>query len=270
MMKRNVMPVFIALLVFILFAAGCGGSSSKTSSDSAKSSQVFTNTNWAELDSSPDKFKGSSVEVLGKVFIDPKTTGFQMYANPKDSGFNTIVYFNDPNLSIKKGDFVKVTGIVKGAFSGENAFGAKLSAPSITASAVQVIDGKDVLAPTILKIEPKQSKNQHGLSITLDSVEFAKEETRLYITVFNGSTNKASFYSFNAKATQNGSQYSDQSNYDIKYPEVQSEILPNVTSHGVVVLAPMNVDAKAAQFYLEGGTDNYRLDFDPYVFNVTW
>ncbi|MEN6348944.1 MAG: hypothetical protein ABFD08_06020 [Syntrophomonas sp.] len=262
----------LLLLLCVLVLAGCGNST--RTSDVTNNSLVFTNTNWAELSANPDNFKGASVNVMGKIFIAPekdsKGTYFQMYANPKDNAFNTIVSIADPGLNLKNGDFVSVIGKVKGKFSGENAFGAKLTIPAVIAESVKIIDGKEILAPTILKIDPNQSINQNNLIIILNSIEFAKEETRLFITIQNGTSSKASFYSFNAKAIQNGTQFEDQPKYDSNYPKVQSEILPNITSNGIVVLAPMNINEKAAQFYLEGRTDNYRLNFSPYVFNVSW
>jgi hypothetical protein len=264
-----------AVLLIILFGlmsiVGCSSSTSSAKKDNGK---VFTNENWSELNTNPDKFKGATVKVMGKIFIAPEKdsegTYFQMYANPKDSDFNTIVSIADPDIKLKDGDFVKVTGTVKGEFSGENALGAKLTAPAINAQSVKVIDGKDVLAPTVLKIDPNQTVNQNNLAITLNSIEFAKEETRLYVTVQNGTSNNASFYSFNAKAIQNGAQFEEQPNYDIDYPEVQSDILPGITTKGVVVLSPINIDTKTAQFYFEANTDNYMIDFNPYVFNVSW
>ncbi len=49
-----------------------------------------------------------------------------------------------------------------------------------------------------------KTQTQHGLSITIEKVEFADAETRVFVSVRNASSHNASFYDFNAKAVQHG------------------------------------------------------------------
>lgn len=267
-MRKIILGAFIMLLVF-----GLMGCNDKPTSNSKEATVKFTNENWAELHTNPDKFKGSDVDVLGKVFLAPEKdadgTYFQMYADPKRLEYNTIVA-GDPNLQVSDGDFVQVTGKAKGTFKGQNAFGAEITATSIIADKVVLVDAKDVLAPATLSVDVGQEKELHGLTITLNNIEFADEETRVYLTVKNGSQSKASLYSFNSKAIQGSTQYEEQTNFDVDYPEVSSEILPGIESSGVVVFKPLDTKSKSAKFIFEARTDNYSLDFEPYAFEITW
>lgn len=269
-MKRTLLFCFVLAFVAVI-VAGCGGENTATNQNDQKK---FTKENWSELDTNPDNFKGAAVDVVGKIFLVPEKdedgTYFQMYADPKNSEFNTIVASSDPDLKIEDGDFVHVIGSVKGSFKGKNAFGGELTAPTVIAQKVEIVNPKDVLAPTKLNVDVNKTQEQHGLAITLNNIEFADEETRLYVTVNNGSQDEATFYSFNVKAIQGSNQFEEQNNYDVDYPEIASELLPGIESSGVVLLQPLAISANSAQIHLEGRTGNYDHDFKPYVFDVTW
>lgn len=98
--------------------------SSKASSTTSSSTttttvpeRVFTRENYAELATSPDDFKGSSIDVVGRVFgevsRDENGVYFQMFAIPGESEGNTIVAFLG-DLQFATDDFVHVVGEVIG------------------------------------------------------------------------------------------------------------------------------------------------------------
>ncbi|MBO8157855.1 MAG: hypothetical protein H0Z32_15635 [Bacillaceae bacterium] len=58
----------------------------------------------------------------------------------------------------------------------------------------------------------------------------------------------------------------EQYNYEAEYPEVQSDILPGVSSEGIITFPPLPEDASKFQLYFEGSSDNWELDFQPFVF----
>lgn len=245
------------------------GETTEPSAETA-STELFTADNWAVLDSDPGSHKGAAVDIVGKVFLTPerdsKGTYWQMWADPRDSEWNTVVYYPDPNLRIKDQDYVHVVGVVKDAFKGENAFSGTITAPAIIASTVQVVDATAAAPKAVRTVAVNLTQKQHGLSVTVDKVEFAEEETRVYITVENGSSDKASFYSFNAKAVQGTAQYEPNS-WGGEYPEVQSDILPGITTSGIVVFDGMDPHMQT-KIYLEARSEDYSLDFKPYVFTV--
>lgn len=237
---------------------------------SSVTKQMFTRSNWALLQTDPDAQKGARVDIVGKVFIAPQRdangTYWQMYADPKNSEWNTIVAIRDPNFSIQEDAYVHVVGIVKGTFDGTNAFGAKLTVPSIIANQATVVDATAARSPAVRAVALDQTQTQNQVAITVTKVEFASDETRAFITVSNGSRSNANFYDFDAKAVQGSAQYSAGSFSD--YPEVQSNLLPGVSSSGVVVFKPMNPQSDTS-FVFGAGSDNYDLTFQPYRFSVS-
>ena len=94
------------VLVLAAILSGCGGGSSGSASSGAgigtASSETFTRANWAAVDSDPDAHKGARVDFVGQVFVDPerdaKGTYLQVYVDPKNSDWATIVGVKDPNL----------------------------------------------------------------------------------------------------------------------------------------------------------------------------
>jgi len=230
---------------------------------------VFDRTNWALLDSNPDNYKGAKVDIVGKVFVEPEKdeqgTYWQMYCDPKNSEWNTVVQYGEPNFALKQGDYVHVVGTVRGTFEGTNAFGATLKLPLISATSATIADATAAASPPIRTADVQASQSQHSIKVTVSKVEFAADETRVFVTVKNGSQYKVSFYSFEAKAVQGNTQYDPAFASD--YPEVQSDILPGIQSSGVLSFPPAD-PGKALTLVFELSADNYSWDFKPYTFTV--
>lgn len=231
--------------------------------------ETFTRANWDRLDGNPAEHKGARVEIVGKVFQTPDRTakgvGWQMWADPKNSEWNTIVLFADAGFALKDGDFVRVVGAVAGAYEGTNAFGATLSVPQIIADRAEVVDALAAASPAVRSAALDATQTQHGLTLVVERVEFAADETRVLLRLANASADKASFYDFNAKATQGDKQFEAETFTD--YPEVQSELLPGVKSSGVLVYPAMD-PAQPTRLFLEARTDDYSVDFTPFVFDI--
>ena len=75
------------------------------------------------------------------------------------------------------------------------------------------------MVPTIKSVElSRVTQDQLGYSITVEKVEFAEKETRVYVTIQNNGSSNFSAYSFNSKIIQNGKQYEEARNYSADYP----------------------------------------------------
>jgi hypothetical protein len=232
--------------------------------------EIFTVENWSVLDTNPGGHKGASVDIVGQVFAtverDAHGTYWQMWADPRNSEWNTSVLYSNPDFRIKDQDYVHVVGFVHDVFEGENAFGGLVTAPVVVATSAEVVDATATAPEALRTVEVHLTQKQHGLAITVSKVEFAAEETRVYVTVENGSGDEATFYSFNAKAVQGSTQYEPES-WGTDYPEVQSDILPGISTSGVIVFEAMD-PSTPTKIYLEGRAGSYSLDFDPYVFTI--
>jgi len=209
------------------------------------------------------------VDIVGKVFISPekdvKGTYWQMWSDPKNNEWNTAVAIADPNFQISNDDYVHVVGTVKGKVGGKNAFGADVTAVGVLATKATVVGAIAAASPAQRVVHLDAQQTQNGITIRVTKMEFATDETRVFVSVSNGSNATAHFYDFDAKAVQGTSQFSAESFTD--YPSVQSDILTGVTSTGVVVFPTMSPN-QLTTLVFNAGSDNYNLTFQPYRFDV--
>lgn len=273
--------IFTATLLSALVLGACGGEETNskndteknTESSSASSGKTIKESDIAKLYTSPKDYKGYNYEFTGQVLATPEKdedgTYLQVYADPANYEYNTIVGIEDPDLDVSESDYVKVTGVVKDVFEGENMVGGTVVAPMVKASSIEVVDYTTAIAPTLDTIEVNQSLDQHGFVVTLEKIEFAKQHTRVYMKVANNSQSNISFYSHNVKLVSNGSQLEETYEYDTGYPELQSEILPGVTTSGIIVFPALDPKTTELKIHAEGYSENYDIDIEPFIFNVS-
>lgn len=182
------------------------------------------------LYSEPDKFKNHCVELTGYVFTDPeysdKGVAIQMYSDIENRDNNTVVTIPDKDFKVKEEDYVRVTGMVMGEESGKNLFGATVSALSVYATKYEIVDYAEAASPTLKEVTVNQTQEQYGYNVTVQKVEFAENETRVYLEVNNKGSDEFSVYGFNARIQQGENQFEEQKNYEADYPELTKELLP--------------------------------------------
>lgn len=258
----------VALVLSVLMLTSCGGSSS-SSNASAAFDQTFTRDNWAELAADPDSFKGARVDIVGAVLGEPvkdgKITYWQMWPHPTNVDWLAVVDFENASFIITDDEYVHVVGTVRGKTEGEIPLLATLDAVAVRAETAEVVD-RDALAPPALRtVEVARSVDQHRLAVTVDKVEFALNETRVYVTVDNRSTATASFNGYKARAIQGQTQYAPE---DLTYyPWVEPELPPAASSSGVMLFKALD-PVQATKLSLEPRTNDYQLEFTPYVFAI--
>ena len=268
-MKKNVYMIIVAIFLSLGLAACSSDSQTTTKGDAvtSESSEPLTDSEFKKMLSNPDQYKGSKVVFYGTVFVDPEKDDNGTYLQVFDKNDNNlIIAIEDPNLEVEVDDIVKVKGAVKGVFEGENAFGATIEAPAISAVSVEVTDYATAFAPAIQSIEVNEKQEQSGYVITLEKVEIAEKETRAYISITNDSQDQINFYSFNSKLIIGSDQYEENDGYH--YPDIPSEILPGVTVKGIVAFPAIDKDVENLKFHFEGYSENYDIEIEPFNFTV--
>jgi len=239
-----------------------------TTTTVGRSDEHFTRENFETLITDPERYRGATVDIVGQVFgeieRDADGTYWQMFADPASSEWNVVVMW-EAGFQVAVDDYVHVIGSVVDVVEGENAFGGTVSAPAIVATSVEHVDATAAATPAT-RVAPGGSVTQHGLTIAVDEVQYAPDETRVKVTVTNNSGVNASFYSFNAKMVQGTTQYDTEYSFN-DYPEVPSDLLPGVVATGWLTFPAMNHEAPS-QIVIEASNENYRLDWNPYVFDI--
>lgn len=266
--KHKLSLVLILSLILILSSA-CGSSSTTASGDTTK--KELSKEQFDQLYTDANAFKGYSVNFYCRVFLPPeKSDGYisvQAYANNDDSK-NTIIRIDNPSFDIKEDDILHIQGTVLKMFEGTNAFGAKLRIPAIVADKVEKADYATAFSPAIKTIDVNQEQNQYGYILTVSKVELAEKETRVFVKIKNSSASNISIYTSSAKLVQGDKQYETMSSYGTDYPEVESDLLPNIASEGIVLFEPIDPSGENFKIMFTGSSTNYDIDIKPFVFEI--
>lgn len=216
----------------------------------------------------PDKYKGKIIEWGGKVFVEPEKDKdaifLQIYSTDNDKPF--VALYSNPDFEVKDGDYVLVTGAVKGKMEAENAFGAKLSRPLIEAGLIETGNRSQVLAKPQTIIPLNMTNTQNNFNVTLVRVELAKDETRAYLKVKNDSSQKISFYTYDTKLTQGSKQLEAKSMYD-SGEELPSQILAGIEAEGVLIFPAIEAEPKDLNLFLgKPSGDDYSANWKDITF----
>lgn len=279
MKKKIIAILLIATMSLSLMACGGGSESSNEPGSSTKSDkkEYISDSEIADLFSNPDNFKGKYVKLSGQLFVAPEKDGdkvaLQAWHDPNTSSNNFIVHYTLKDENFSEGDYIIADGRIDGTFEGENAFGATVTAPLIYADTIEIQSYIDAVAPTIKEITPENAiSEQNGIALKVDKIEFAENETRIYMTESNSSADKFMMYVYSIKIVQNGQQIeqdlSSFSAYEGDYAELATDILPNASSSGILVFPAMDSSA-SFQIYAEGNSDNWKLDFAPFTIDIS-
>ena len=115
-------------------------------------------------------------------------------------------------------------------------------------------------------IDVNETQTQYGYSVTLQKIELAEKETRVYLKVDNQGADTFNVYSFNAKITQAGKQFEEQYNWNTEYPKIQSNLLIGNSTEGIITFP--NLNDSVFTVIIDASSDNWEEDIKPYTFNI--
>lgn len=279
-MRKLMILVSLIIATVMLGACSDNESSSSNSKDVKKSESVKTKgklneEDYEKLYSDPKKYKGYELEITGKVFAEPekdeKGTYIQVWADPENAEKNTLVAIDDPKFKVKTDDYVKIDGVIKDEFEGENAFGGTVTAPVVLAKHIEVVNYLTAVSPTLKEVQVDKEINQYEIKMTLKKIEIAEKQTRVYVKIKNDTKEKASFYPGSAKLIVGNKQleeeYVDSKTTGLQ--EIQNEILPSIETEGVIVYPAIDLSETQIKFNAEVSSENYDLEIKPYIFDVS-
>jgi hypothetical protein len=219
-----------------------------------------------QLIANPGGYKGGTIKFVGKVFKvegSDKSYVLQIYSDIKNSSGNVIVYTSE---QFKEGDYVEVSGNIGDKFTGDNAFGASLTAPTVNAVSVKSIDADQAIAPTITTKTPNISKVVDNLTISLQKIEYAKDETRIFLHFSNTGSDNFIFYSFNANLVQNKQKIETLTDYNRTTYVSDNDILADTNRD--VKLYYSALDAKSPAIFSFQVTNSNDYSSTDVIFNI--
>lgn len=279
MKKKSIILFLSATLAISVMACGeesQNGTKSETEVTTAEK-EYISESEIPNIFTNPGDYEGKYVKLTGRIFTAPEQDeegiALQAFHDIQNYDLNFIVYVDGTDHTFDVDDYISVDGMILGEFEGENAFGGTVTAPMIDADSIEVLSYMDAVAPTVTEITPDgASSEQYGITLTVDKIEFAENETRVYMTESNASEDTFNLYTYMISIVQNGQQIeqdmASSSIYEGGYAELSDNLLPGASSSGVLVFPEMDSSA-GFQIHAEGMSSNYEQQFEPFVIEVS-
>lgn len=274
--KKKKKGLWIVIGILVLFA-GCGAcmGGSEESAQEEVQNEVVEYVPEDEIEnvfSNPSDYYGKYIKLSGEIFTNPELgeneISFQMFCDVKNSEDNAYVTYESENAKeVNNYEYVIVDGKIKGSVSGKNIVGGVVTALEIEAVSVEESNYIDVVVPTIKELAVNQKIDQLGYVVTVDKIEFAEKETRVYVTVQNNGSDNFSVYSWSTKIVQDGKQFEPEFNFYYDYEEVQSDLIVGTSTSGVINFAPLDI-TKSIQIHIDGSSNNWDEEIETYIFDI--
>lgn len=222
-----------------------------------------------EVYTNAKKYKGYHINIKGKVFQvmsdNGKVKGIQVWLDPDTCEQNMMIYYNT-DVEVKQGDYIIGSGYIDSVTEYKNAYDAKLYAPLVISSDLRKATYIEVMAPTIAKTTPENLKQEKfGYSVSIDKIEFAEKETRVYTTVTNNG--KALLYFGDSVIVQEGKQYNSTDNYEAEYEKIPYEVLKGVSCSGIIVFPAITTND--FELTIDIHSDDFDEEMEKFTFKIT-
>lgn len=256
-MRRKSLVVLV--LIFVLIVGGCTGGNDSKNNEPVENKQ--TEVVKPKIEKEEIKFGAKVLQIIdGGMRVDAsKYFEDELYDNV------VVVWPNSKDL--KTDDYIMITGYEDGLFTYQSTFGVEITTYKFLAVTVELSSYQDVVSPALKTVEVNQSINQNDYIVTISKVEFAKNETRVYVKVENNGSDEFSIYRHSTALIQSSQQFEPTYNYDSDYPEVQRDLKPGVISEGILTFDV--IEQVSFQLILEGRSGDYSQDFEDFVFDIT-
>lgn len=278
----SIAALIISAIVLIIGFIYNGSSENKTANNNGSSTaqegqdvqngeKEYVSDSIDVVSSNPDSYKGKyitfDVRSIDKVQEDGDTVYYQAYTDTSYGNSVIIEAPKDTVPAVTTSDYAVVDGMINGTYSGTTIVGvdkdwAYIVADSITPSTYTDTFGKADATWDFAD----QIISQNGVDVQVTKVEFNEIETRFYVTVTNNSSDIFNFWGYDAKVVQNGQQYETTYNSDANYPDISTSLLPGASSSGILIFQP--VEQSALQLHIEGASDDWETEFQPFEFNL--
>ncbi len=275
-MKRKVWVLILALaLVSGLTACGDADLSEEAAEEEP---DYVSEEEIPDVFLNPDAYAGRYIVLTGQIskMIDSEQTeeqqAFQAYYDTKGDTGDYVVYCSR-EISVKENEYMEVEGKIQGFATFVTASGEQRDIPVIEAVSVTEKSYLDIVTPAIAEVTPEEaSVTQHDLTVTVDRVEFAEDETRIWITMQNDSAKAVDIYPKNSLLVQNGAQYAynwdSMTLYEADEAEPADRLLSGNKSSGLLVFPAISIEEES-QLYIENiYSDEYEEEFDPFIITI--
>ncbi len=206
-----------------------------------KSSNVYTNVDFQQIKTDPDKFEGQPVRFGAEINNKRDNT----YTASLDAAFLDFnkVFFIESNVDLVENNCYFIDGVVLGHFTVENILtGNEIdSTVGIALKGYTPTDCFDIAFPIIKSVETEEKKSAYGSTITLKHVKFTEEHTRFFIEIDNRMGDREiTLADYNSVLIQNSRQFETSYVFGHDYNDVNNPIPVGIIEDGYMIFDPIS------------------------------
>lgn len=256
----------LAVFLFLFLSQSYSDSKNMFNKEIDNRAYGFTNENVSILLNKPAQYNQAPVNLIGKLdkvlYVSNNAMVFRLSIQPGKNltanNNNILVKTNEPHFLIADLQYIRVSGSIS-IQKDENG----RTIPVINADrTVSINDPWTVISPAQNDLNLSESITRGNTILTLQKIEFANSETRIYINIKNFNNTSVKFDLENPRAKQGNKDYHELKNkYGIRSPGT-IQLNANEEYNDVIFLEPINQSQKKATITL--GSQN------PFVYNLTW
>lgn len=228
----------------------------------------FNNDNISLYFENPTKYEQLPANLVGKldkvVSVSQDTVLFNLSIQPTNGSKkeSILVKVNGDHSIIANLHFMRVLGNTITEIN-PTSKDKNTVKPLIIADGIVPIDKPwTIFAPTTNSLVINKTIDHSGGLVTLKKIEFAKDETRLFVNVKNNTSKVVQFNLENPRAKQSNKQFHEFVNKYGVYSRDKFGLEPGNEIAEVIILEPLNIRASKATITLGNKS--------PFTFSLTW
>lgn len=250
--KARAIAVVLAFAVAFALAVGltaCSGSDDGASgADSAEEEKVYIDeADFDSFFSSPSDYVGQYINMSG-VIVNTFEQDGETYLNVAHDteGYNqtVLVQAGEGDTGYASGDYVIVDGKVDSITEAQNIMGGTQNVPLVVDATIDKSTYIDVVVPTVDEVEYGASAEQSGFTVTVDKIQYADSETRVFMTVKNETSGNIQYGEYDIRMVVDGQQIGQDTDsattyMDENFQELPYELSPGTSASGTLVFPAM-------------------------------
>lgn len=213
----------------------------------------------------PYSYIGKHIILVGKVmntYKEGAITTVQAWHDIENLSEDFIAYIAG-SKNFNNDEIIIVDGEVEGVFRAENIFGGEIREPQIKAASITKSTYAEAVAPALETREVNKGVTEAGATLTVLKVEFAENETRIYVQVENKSGYTVNAYTSGARVVQEGKQYDADYNWKAGYPSID-RVSANASSEGIICVKALEPQ-KSITLHVDASSDNWDIHMNEFV-----
>jgi hypothetical protein len=257
----------------ILLCTACGGAgtgSAPTTGPPPGAGKQVTNSNWPEVVSNPDAFRGASADLVGRVFSvqnsgDGRYRAIHVWADVRKSREETTIVATR-GFPILPDDYVRVRGILAGTLRQGNTFGVEVRGPVVVAARLARVTAVAVASASRVRLHGKPY-TIFNVTLTPYRIDLAADETRVFLRIQNRTGFTLHYVAQDSYVLSDRVRGNPKSN--LGYPQLPPDIGPETTVEGVTTFQAVS-PSSSFKFVTRFSSDDTNIGTLGITTPITW